>query len=78
MAEDNLRRRAEDLLKKKDSKSITQLTEAEISRLIYELQTHEIELELQNEELVLAKELASVTSEKYIQLYDFAPSGYFT
>jgi len=33
---------------------------------------------MQNEELVLAKEQAEIATEKYTELYDFAPSGYFT
>ncbi|HEX7583087.1 MAG TPA: PAS domain S-box protein [Prolixibacteraceae bacterium] len=40
---------------------------------------HQIELELQNEELRLVKEKAAeLASEKYAELYNFAPSGYFT
>jgi hypothetical protein len=43
-------------------------------KLIHELEVHQIELEMQNEELLLAKEQA----EQAIKLYDYAPSGYFT
>ena len=39
---------------------------------------HQIELEMQNEELILAKEQAAIASGQYVELYDFAPSGYFT
>ena len=46
--------------------------------LIHKLEVHQIELEMQNEELVLAKEQAAIAAEKYTELYDFAPSGYFT
>ena len=63
-----LRQKAEDSLKKKPSKSGSQLSEGDALKLIQELQVHQIELELQNEELLLAK---------YTELYDFAPSGYF-
>lgn len=54
------------------------LSENDSFRLLHELQVHQIELEMQNEELKLAKEVAEVASQKYTELYDFAPSGYFT
>ena len=72
------RQKAEKLLKKKSLKTDLQLSEAEMLKLIKELQVHQKELELQNEKLALAKELAEVAAEKYSELYDFAPSGYLT
>lgn len=57
----------------------SQRTEADVLKLIHELEVHQIELEMQNQELQLAKEReAELATEKYIELYDFAPSGYFT
>lgn len=47
-------------------------------KLIHELRVHQIELEMQNEELVLAKEQAEYAMDKFKDLYDFAPSGYLT
>jgi signal transduction histidine kinase len=73
-----LRQKAEGLLKTNEPNSNSQLTESETLKLIHELQVHQIELELQNEELIQAKEQAELDTEKYIELYDFAPSGYFT
>lgn len=73
-----LRRKAEELLVKKKSVSDTQLSEIEILKLNHELEVHQIELELQNDELSRAREQAEAVSEKFIELYDFAPSGYFT
>jgi len=85
MKEDNkseaarLRQKAEEQLKKKPSKSGSQLSEDETLKLYHELEVHQIELELLNEELMLAKaQAAKVTDQKYAELYDFAPSGYFT
>jgi PAS domain S-box-containing protein len=45
-------------------------------KLIHELQVHQIQLEMQNEELTIAREQAEAAMEKYTDLYDFAPSGY--
>jgi len=45
-------------------------------KLIHELEVHQIELEMQNEELVVVKEKAERAEEKYTELYDFAPIGY--
>ena len=39
---------------------------------------HQIELEIQNEELFDAKENMEIAVEKYTELYDFAPTGYLT
>jgi PAS domain-containing protein len=53
-------------------------SESEKLKLIHELEVHQIELELQNEELLLAKQQADSAIQKYTELYDFSPSGYFT
>ncbi len=49
-----------------------------IDKLIRELKQHQVELELQNKSLIHAKEKAETAAEKYAELYDFAPMGYFT
>ncbi len=51
---------------------------ADSQRMIHELRVHEIELELQNEELREAKAVAETALEKYTELYDFAAVGYLT
>jgi len=73
-----LRQKAEELLKKKSSGTASPLSEVESLRLIHELEVHQVELEMQNEELQRARAIAEVANDKYIRLYDFAPSGYFT
>ena len=53
-------------------------TETDVKRLLHELQVHQIELEMQNEELRQANETAETALRKFTMLYDFAPMGYFT
>jgi len=74
----NLRQKAEELLKKKSSKMTSILSEAKTLKLYHELEVHQIELEIQNEELAVAKEQADIVAQKYTELYNYAPSGYFT
>jgi PAS domain S-box-containing protein len=74
----SLRQKAEEMRKTKLPNSYSKLSEAEILKLVHELEVHQIELEMQNEELLTAKEIAEEASEKFTELYDFAPSGYFT
>ena len=48
------------------------------TKLIHKLELNQIELEIQNEELLKAKQQADSAIKKYTELYDFSPSGYFT
>ena len=81
----NLRQKAEDIWGEKINPLLVDPTISDLQKLIHELGVHQIELEMQNEELVLAKEEVETArkqavdiKEKYIELYDFAPTGYFT
>jgi len=76
-----LRQKAEELLQRRDvacNVSTNSTSEHDMLKLIHELEVHQIELEMQNEELVIAKEKAEQAEEKYTEMYDFAPSGYIT
>jgi len=73
-----LRMNAEKKLKDKLITPAIPTMEADVKRLLHELQVHQIELEMQNEELRLANETAETALKKYTLLYDFAPMGYFT
>ena len=73
-----LRLKAEEKLKKLSKKSVTRVLESDTKKLLHELQVHQIELEMQNEELRQANEIAEEALRKYTLLYDFAPMGYFT
>ena len=53
-------------------------TPEEMLRLVQELQVHQVELEMQQEELVLARKAQDESLDKYTELYDFAPTGYLT
>ena len=74
----DLRRRAERRLRKQPVKDARIETHADTRRMLHELQVHQIELELQNEELQQAKTEVDASLEKYTDLYDFAPVGYFS
>ena len=73
-----LRHRAEDLLHAKTVDVRIPRTEAESQRLLHELEVHQIEMEMQNAELLKSRDEAETVSEKYSDLYDYAPVGYFT
>lgn len=73
-----LRKRAEEQLKEKQKKTDNKALEADPKKLLHELQVHQIELEMQNDELQHAYETAERALKKYTMLYDFAPTGYFT
>jgi len=48
------------------------------TRLLHELQVHQIELEMQNSELQTTRNQLEAALAGYTELYDFAPVGYFT
>jgi len=48
------------------------------AQLVHELQVHQIELEMSNEELRHAYEESDNLRERYADIYDFAPVGYLT
>ena len=73
-----LRQKAEEKLKKKHAFKVAHLTKADTVKLVHELEVHQIELEMQNEELRLLRDKAKTAAEKYNALYDFAYTGYFT
>ena len=75
---DNIEDEVDDFQQKKYSITDSKLSELETLKLIHELEVHQIELEMQKEELILAKEEAEMAVKKYAELYDFAPLGYFT
>ena len=77
---DELRRRAEaDLVgRPADDPELSALPPVDTGRLVHELRVHQIELEMQNEELRRAQEELQTARDRYRALYDFAPVGYLT
>lgn len=73
-----LRKKAEEKLKSKKAGAISPDIEGDTMKLVHELQVHQIELEMQNEELKQANDTAEAALKKYTMLYDLAPMGYFT
>jgi formate hydrogenlyase transcriptional activator len=57
---------------------LTSLTREAMQALVHQLEIHQIELEMQNEELIRARMELEVSRNNYAELYDFAPVGYFT
>jgi PAS domain S-box-containing protein len=76
--EAGLRRRAELLLKGSSAKPRALRREADAQHLVHELQVHQIELELQNSELKKARDQSELLLQKYTDLYEYAPAGYFS
>lgn len=75
---EELRSQAEERLQKSKPKVAAPSTPEELQRLIQELEVHQIELEMQNEELQQARLELERSLNRYSDLYYFAPVGYFT
>jgi len=73
-----LRRRAEKKVIAVKAKAKLSLSPEETRRTLHELHIHQIELELQNEELLRAQADLESARARYFDLYDLAPIGYFT
>ncbi len=71
-----LRRKAVAVLEANPFEALPQ-NEAELHRFMHELQVHQIELKIQNEELVDAQTERQRALERYTSLFEFAPVGYF-
>ena len=75
----SLRQRAEEIAREKrvpSADTIEALTLEETRRILHELRVHQIELEMQNEELRRSQAELSASQARYFDLYDFAPVGY--
>ena len=57
---------------------IGKMTADEIQTLVYELQVHQIELVMQNEELINTQQSLRKSENDYTRIYDLAPIAYLT
>jgi PAS domain S-box-containing protein len=73
-----LRRQAEQHLRAKKTPPVEGSAESDARDLLHELQVHQIELEMQNEELRRAQAELEASRARYFDLYDLAPVGYVT
>jgi PAS domain S-box-containing protein len=72
-----LRRQAEKRLAEQNVPPMSVNSLEDAQRLIAELQVHQIELEMQNDELRQTQAQLGMEREKYADLYNFAPVAYF-
>ena len=72
-----LKKQAQEFINKNPS-AIKEIPPMDIKELIEDLQVHQIELEMQNEELRRIQGDFEKARDKYSDLYDFSPVSYFT
>ena len=73
-----LRYRAEEKLDENRNRAeIAAMLDADTQRLLHELEVHQIELEMQNEQMLQQQKEMEATLSQYADLFAFAPMGYF-
>jgi two-component system cell cycle sensor histidine kinase/response regulator CckA len=76
-----LRRRAEEIARDKAagmSDDLDTLSPEAVRQVFHELRVHQIQLEMQNEELRRAQEALDASRARYFDLFDLAPVGFLT
>jgi PAS domain S-box-containing protein len=72
-----LRHQAEELLRT-TKRDVAAMPVKDVQRLVHELQVHQIELEMQNDELRRTQMELEASRDRYLDLYDFSPVGHLT
>jgi PAS domain S-box-containing protein len=72
-----LRLQAEELLRA-TKRDVAAMPVKDLQELVHELQVHQIELEMQSDELRRTQMELEVACDRYVELYDFSPAGHFT
>ena len=72
-----LRRQAEARLRM-TKRDVAAMPVKEVQELVHELQVHQIELEMQNDELRRTQLELEAVRDRYVDLYDFSPVGHLT
>ena len=79
-----LRHKAEALVteleqnKNDNTRGLKELPVTEIEQMVHELRVHQIQLEMQNEQLRTAQTEIDISRSRYFELYDMSPVGYCT
>jgi PAS domain-containing protein len=75
----DLRQKAEKQLKDTPfKKKLADLAKLNLLKLVHELQVHQVELEMQNQNLLEAQQEISRNLQQLTELYELAPVAYFT
>ncbi len=75
--EETLRNRAERAVQM-TQQEVADMDAVDVQRLVHDLQVHQVELELQNEELRQTQLALTDAHQRYHQLYNLAPVGYLS
>jgi PAS domain S-box-containing protein len=75
---EELRRHAEETIRHTESLIMEQLSPKETQKMLHELHVHQIELEMQNEELRRSQVKLEEAQARYYDLFNLAPVGYCT